>query len=92
MEPNKTKVDCNVTIALLIIMAGIAIVGISMAMEPLTLYDFNMADEASKEMLLKIFKVLKYTRMAIIIMLLVSILAKSFQFAKSKRNTEVFHN
>lgn len=84
MTQKKIIINFGVTIALLTVIAGIAIIGINMAMEPFTLYNFNVTDETSKIILLKMYRILKFTRIALTIMLFTSIVVKSAQFVSSK--------
>lgn len=76
--------DLIVTIALLTVMAGISIFGISAVMKPFTIYDFSALGETSEEILLQMYVMLKHTRMAIVAVLIISIVIKSFLFTKAK--------
>lgn len=85
MGQKKKAVDFCVTIALLIIMAGTAVFGISIVLEAFTSYDFDVTGD-SLAMLLRMYNILKYTRMAVLAILFVSVAAKSLQFVKTKES------
>lgn len=84
MEQKKMVINFGVTIALLVVMASVAIIGISTVMEPFTSYYFNGMDEASKGMLLQMYGVLRNTRLIMIAVLFISVAIKSFQFLRER--------
>lgn len=81
-------IDFIVTIVLLLIIASIAIFGISVVMGAFTSYSFDALNGDSLILLLRMYKVLKYTRILVIISLFISIVVKSFQFIRAKKAEE----